>query len=496
MNMETLNLQRKGRMQEESHKYQLNHDALSEVLGFNIIKEISAIADQHSVEAYAVGGFVRDVLINRPSKDIDIVVVGDGLDFAKAVGDQMKGQGKLAIFKNFRTANLKIGGYEIEFVGARKESYRATSRKPIVEEGTLEDDLRRRDFTINALAVSLNEANYGAIVDYFDGMSDLENKMIKTPLDPEQTFSDDPLRMMRAIRFAAQLDFVLNSQPFKAIADNRERISIVSQERITDELNKIMETEVPSQGFTLLHQTSLLAIIFPELEALKGVETIDDKSHKDNFYHSLKVLDNVAAVSDDLWLRWAALLHDIGKPATKKFDEEQGWTFHGHEVVGAKMVPKLFKQLKLPLNEKMRYVKKLVRLHLRPIPLTKDEVTDSAIRRLLYDTGDDLEDLLALCKADITSKNKEKVNRYSRKFDEVYEKIKRVEENDRVRNWQPPITGDKIMETFGIKPSKEVGEIKDAIKEAILDGKIANDYHEAYNHMLKLGQEKGLRPVQ
>jgi len=441
--------------------------------------------------AYLVGGVVRDYLLKRQTKDIDIVVLGDGITFANETASKFDGKSKLSVFKNFGTAHLALQDMEIEFVGARKESYRSDSRKPEVEAGTLEDDLSRRDFTINALAIRLDVGEATDIIDRFDGLGDLEKKIIRTPLNPDITFSDDPLRMMRGIRFASQLGFRLHPETFASIAKNKDRISIISGERIADELNKIVLSPIPSIGFKLLEETGLLQIILPELVTLKGVKTIDNKSHKDNFYHTLQVLDNLARNTDDLWLRWSAVFHDIGKPASQRFHAEEGFTFHGHEVIGAKMVPYLFKKLKLPLNEHMKYVQKLVLLHLRPIALTQ-EVSDSAIRRLIVDAEDDLEDLLLLCKADVTSKNPEKVKRYLNRFDEVWDKICEVEEKDRMRNWKPPITGEIIMETFGISPSRQVGIIKDAIREAILNGDIHNDYNEAYAMMLALGEAQGL----
>lgn len=444
--------------------------------------------------AYLVGGYVRDFIIKRPTKDIDIVVVGSGPDFASRLASHLGKGARLSLFKNFGTANLKWKDLEIEFVGARKESYQRHTRKPIVEDGTLEDDLSRRDFTINALAVSLNKDDYGTIVDNFGGLDDIKRCLLRTPLDPGITFSDDPLRMMRAIRFASQLNFKLSEETYNAIIANKDRLQIVSQERITDELNKIILSPVPSVGFKLLEETGILEMIFPELVTLKGVKTVDNRSHKDNFYHTLQVLDNLSRHSEDLWLRWAAILHDIGKPASQRYSPQEGWTFHGHEVIGARMVPKIFRKLKLPMNEKMKFVEKLVLLHLRPIALT-NEVSDSAIRRIIVDAGDDIEDLLQLCRADITSKNMEKVKRYLQRFDDVWEKIKEVEEKDRLRNWKPPITGEIIMETFGISPSRNVGMLKEAVKEAILNGDIANNFEEGYQLMLMLGADQGLKPV-
>ncbi len=456
---------------------------------------VKACAQDLGLETYVVGGFVRDLILGRPVKDIDFVCIGSGIALAKSVGAHPQVEAQVTVFKNFGTAMLKWGEYELEFVGARKESYRFDSRKPIVEDGTLEDDQKRRDFTINALAISLRNEDYGALLDPFDGIEDLHNKIIRTPLAPGITFSDDPLRMMRAIRFASQLKFDIDPDTFDAIIDHKDRISIVSQERITTELNKIILSEEPSYGFKLLFTSGLLELIFPEMVALHGVDTIDGKSHKDNFYHTLKVLDNLSEVSDDLWLRWAAILHDIAKPPTKRFHPKVGWTFHGHEDKGARMVPGIFRKLKLPLNEKMQFVKKLVRLHLRPIALVKEEVTDGAIRRLLFEAGDDVEGLMKLCKADITSKNDQKVKRYLQNFENVERKMQEVEEKDQLRNFQPPVSGEEIMETFGIGPSRVIGDIKEAIKEAILEGEVKNTHDEAYQLMLKLGKEKGLKAV-
>jgi len=458
-----------------------------------IFKTLSAIADKDKTEAYVIGGFVRDLFLKRPSKDIDVVVVGSGIAYAEAVGKKLNT--KVAIFKNFGTANIKFQDLEVEFVGARKESYRSESRKPIVEDGTLKDDQLRRDFTINALAINLNAANFGELLDPFDGIKDLENKLIRTPLNPEITFSDDPLRMMRAIRFASQLNFNIDEDALNAIKTQKERISIVSKERITDEMNKIILSKKPSVGFKLLFDTGLLHIIFPQMANLFGVDIVKGKGHKDNFYHTLEVLDNICADTDDLWLRWAAILHDIAKPATKRFEEGHGWTFHGHEDKGARMVPKIFNQLKLPLNEKMKFVQKLVQLHLRPIVLAQDTVTDSAVRRLLFDAGEEIESLMLLCNADVTTKNEYKKTKYRNNFELVKQKLKDVEERDKIRNWQPPISGNDIMETFALEAGKEVGTIKSAIREAILEGEITNDYTEAFNFMLNLAKQMGLNPV-
>ena len=455
---------------------------------FQVIKAESS--EENPV--YVVGGYVRDCLLKHDSKDIDIVVVGSGISLAKKVARSL-GNIKVVQYPNFGTAMLRYRDMEIEFVGARKESYRRDSRKPIVENGTLEDDQKRRDFTINALAFSLNKNDFGRLVDPFDGVKDLENGIICTPLNPSITFSDDPLRMLRAIRFATRLNFTIEENTFKAISENADRIEIISNERITDEINKILLTDTPSKGFKLLDKAGLLKKILPELDGMKGVEVINGKAHKDNFYHSLKVLDNLSKRSDDLWLRWAALIHDIAKPATKKFIEGQGWTFHGHEFLGAKMVAGFFRRMKLPLNEKMKYVQKLVRLHLRPIVLSQEEVTDSAVRRLLFDSGDDIDDLLLLCESDITSKNDKKKARYLENLQVVRQKLKEIEEKDAIRNFQPPVSGDEIINTFGIKPGPVVGEIKSAIKEAILDGVIKNDHQEARDYMIKEGEKRGLK---
>ncbi|MBS1613352.1 MAG: HD domain-containing protein [Bacteroidetes bacterium] len=458
-----------------------------------IFKIMQQAADELGVEAYAVGGFVRDLILERPSKDIDFVCVGSGIELATKAASIIDPKLHVSVFKNFGTAHFRWNDWDFEFVGARKESYQRDSRKPIVEEGTLEDDQNRRDFTINALAISMNAASYGKLVDPFNGVQDMEDKIIRTPLDPDITFSDDPLRMMRAIRFATQLGFTIHTDTLASIKKNAERISIISQERITDELNKIILARTPSIGFILLEETGLLKRILPEMQNLKGVENYEGKGHKDNFYHTLQVLDNITKTTNDLWLRWAAILHDIAKPPTKKFVPGEGWTFHGHEVLGSKWVPNIFRRLKLPLGNEMKFVRKMVYLHLRPIALTKEEISDSALRRLLFEAGDDIESLLMLCEADITSKNRDKVRRYLMKFEIVREKLKEVEEKDRVRNFQPPVSGELIMETFGIQPCKEVGIIKDEIKEAVLEGKIRNDYEEAYAMMLELGTKLGLQ---
>lgn len=457
-----------------------------------IFKIIQKAAISLGVPTFVVGGYVRDRLLARETKDLDIVCVGDGIRLASEVAGYLRPIPRVTVYKRFGTAMLRHLDREIEFVGARKESYRSDSRKPSVENGSLEDDQNRRDFTINALAVSLNEDDYGQIIDPFNGLVHLEEKIIKTPLEPGRTFSDDPLRMMRAIRFSAQLDFQISEETLKAISKYRNRIDIVSQERITVEINKILLCQRPSKGFRLLFQTGLLQIIFPELAALEGVEIINGIGHKDNFYHTLQVLDNLAPKSSNIWLRWAALLHDIAKPPTKRFDDKAGWTFHGHEALGAAMVPRIFRKLKLPLDHKMKYVQNLVRLHLRPISLTNENITDSALRRLLFEAGDDIDDLMLLCEADITSKNPGKVGRYLLNYELVKKSLREIEEKDRLRNWQPPISGEIIMKTFKISPSKEVGILKNAIREAILDGQIPNSYDEAYAFMLQKGNELGL----
>ncbi len=457
-----------------------------------IFRTIANAAAELNMPAYVIGGFVRDKLIGRRTKDADIVCVGDGIELAHKVADAFEPRPVVSFFKTYGTAHIKLEDWEIEFVGARKESYRTESRNPNVQPGTLEDDQLRRDFTINALAISLNREDYGKLSDPFNGLADLEKKIIRTPLDPERTFDDDPLRMMRAIRFAAQLNFEIAPQTFEAIGHHADRIKIITQERITEELNKILLSPKPSIGFDLLYKSGLLQLIFPQMVDLAGAEYIDGMGHKDNFYHTLQVIDNVAAKSGDLWLRWAAVLHDIAKPATKKFEEGHGWTFHGHEVVGGRMVPKIFAKLRLPQNEKMRFVRKLVELHLRPISLTKENITDSAIRRLLFDAGEDVDALMLLCEADITSKNKFKVKRYLDNFKMVRHRMEVVEESDRIRTWQPPITGEIIMETFNLQPCKAVGDIKNAVKDAMLDGDIPNNYNAAFEYMLLKGKELGL----
>lgn len=463
-------------------------------LRHRIFEVLSGLAARKGVEAYVIGGWVRDLFLSRESTDIDIVVVGSGIQMARDLHEALGVKGKLHVFRNFGTAMMHYQDWQIEFVGARKESYRHGSRKPIVEDGSLEDDLKRRDFTINAMAISLNKEDFGALIDPFGGQKDLVEKLIRTPLDPDVTYSDDPLRMMRAIRFATQLDFKVHKPSFDAIRRNAKRISIVSNERVIDEFNKILLAPAPGRGLMLLQEAGLLGEFFPELEALSGVEVRNGKAHKDNFIHTLKVLDNVSEKSDNLWLRWAALLHDIAKPASKRYEQSGGWTFHGHEYLGYKMVAPIFRKLKLPMNEKMKFVQKLVLLHLRPIVLSQSIVTDSAVRRLLFDAGDDIDDLMALCEADITSGNPDKVRRYLKNFELVRQKLEEIEEKDRLRNWQPPVTGEDIMAYFGLPPSREVGIIKTAIREAILDGHIPNQREEAMELMKQEGKKMGLSP--
>jgi len=472
-------------MTQEFHKEAIQHPI------FQLIGEAS---DELGVDSYVIGGYVRDYFLNRKTpKDIDIVAVGSGIELAKAVAKKLKGRPDISVFKNFGTAMIKHKDLELEFVGARKESYHRDSRKPIVEDGTLEDDQNRRDFTINAMALALNKANFGQLLDPFDGLADLDREIIRTPLEPGITYSDDPLRMMRAIRFASQLHFTIELKSLQAISENQERIKIVSGERIVDELHKILLSEKPSVGLSLLHKTGLLSIILPELTALQGIEEIEGQRHKDNFWHTLEVVDNISETTDNLWLRWAALLHDIGKAPTKKFHKKIGWTFHAHEFVGSKMVYKLFKRLRMPLNEKMKFVQKMVLMSSRPIVLAEDHVTDSAVRRLVFDAGDYVDDLMTLCEADITTKNPKKQRRYKNNFQLVRQKIVEVEERDHVRNFQPPVSGEEIMKTFNLKPSKEIGIIKEAIKEAILEGEIPNEYEAAYQFMLEKGKKLNLK---
>lgn len=466
----------------------------TEAIQHPIFELIGSTADELGIDSYVIGGYVRDYFLQRNTpKDIDIVAIGSGVELAQKVASKLKGKPEVSVFKNFGTAMIKHQGMELEFVGARKESYQRDSRKPIVEDGTLEDDQNRRDFTINAMALSLNKDSFGRLLDPFDGLSDLDKKTIRTPLEPGITYSDDPLRMMRAIRFATQLGFSIELKSLQAITENKERIKIVSKERIVDELHKIMMARKPSVGFKLMLQTELLPYILPELIALQGIEEVEGQRHKDNFWHTLEVVDNIAETTDNLWLRWAALLHDIGKAPTKKFHKKIGWTFHGHEFVGSKMVYKLFKRLKMPLNEKMKFVQQMVLMSSRPIILAEDHVTDSAVRRLVFDAGDHVDDLMTLCEADITTKNPKKQKKYKNNFQIVRQKIVEVEERDHVRNFQPPVSGEEIMQTFNLKPSKEIGMIKDAIKEAILEGEIPNEYDAAYQFMLEKGKEMNLK---
>ncbi len=474
---------------------ELTPDELKERFSQKIFKQIGEIADELGMECYVVGGYVRDIFLERPSKDIDVVVVGSGIAIAETLGKRLGKGAHVSVFKNFGTAQLKYRGTEVEFVGARKESYTHDSRKPIVENGTLEDDQNRRDFTINALAVCLNNERYGQLVDPFDGMADMRERIIRTPLDPDITFSDDPLRMMRCIRFATQLNFYIDDETFDSLSRNVERIAIISKERIADELNKIILSPTPSKGFVELDRSGLLPLIFPELSALQGVETKNGRAHKDNFYHTLEVLDNISQQTDNLWLRWAALLHDIAKPATKRWEPKVGWTFHNHNFVGERMIPNIFRTMKLPMNEKMKYVQKMVSLHMRPIVIADEEVTDSAVRRLLFEASDDIDDLMLLCEADITSKNMERKQRFLNNFQLVRQKLKDLEERDRIRNFQPPISGEEIMETFGLAPCQQVGSIKSAIKDAILDGIIPNEYEPARAYMLEKAAKMGLKPM-
>jgi len=468
---------------------------LREKLENKVFEVISQAADELQVECYVIGGFVRDIFLKRPSKDIDIVTVGQGIELARLVAKKLGKSSKVTVFKNFGTAQVCFKDLDLEFVGARRESYQRESRKPIVEDGSLEDDQKRRDFTINALAICLNEARYGELIDPFDGLEDMRDMLLKTPLDPDITFSDDPLRMMRAIRFACQLDFDIVPEAFEAIERNKDRISIISAERIVDEMNKMMKSRKPSIGFRLMEACGLLDIIMPEITALKGVETKDGVGHKDNFHHTLDVLDRLAEKSDNVWLRWAALFHDVGKPASKRWDDKIGWTFHNHNFIGEKMIPGLFRRLKFPMNDKMKYVQKMVGLHMRPIVLSEEIVTDSAVRRLLFDAGDDIDELMMLCEADITSKNKEKVRRFMGNFQLVRQKLREIEQKDSIRNMQPPVSGELIMETFGLKPCQEVGLLKSAIKDAILDGVIPNEFEPAFAFMLERAKKLGLKPI-
>ena len=471
---------------------ELTQEDLRKCLDKPIFRQISQVADGLELECYVVGGYVRDLFLQRPSKDIDVVVVGSGIRMAEALAEKLGKGAHVSVFRNFGTAQLKWRDTEVEFVGARRESYTHDSRKPVVEDGTLEDDQNRRDFTINALAICLNQARYGELVDPFGGLDDLREKNIRTPLDPDVTFSDDPLRMMRAIRFATQLKFYIDDDTFESLCRMKDRIAIISRERIADELNKILLSPQPSRGFIDLERSGLLELIFPELAALQGVETKNGRAHKDNFYHTLEVVDNVARTSDNLWLRWAALLHDIGKPVTKRWDPRAGWTFHNHNYVGEKMIPSLFRKMKLPMNEKMKYVQKLVGLHMRPIVIADEEVTDSAVRRLLFEAGDDIDDLMVLCEADITSKNSERKRRFLDNFRLVRQKLKDLEERDRIRNFQPPVDGEEIMRTFHLPPCAQVGQLKSAIKDAILDGIIPNEHEAARTYMMQKAKEMGL----
>ena len=475
---------------------ELTNEELKNKLDNDIFHKISEAADELNLDCYVVGGYVRDLFLERPSKDIDVVVIGSGIEIAKAFARKLGGKAHLSVFKNFGTAQVKLGNNEVEFVGARKESYSHDSRKPIVENGTLEDDQNRRDFTINAMAIGLNKKNFGELIDPFGGMLDLKERIICTPLNPDITFSDDPLRMMRCVRFASQLNFVVEASTFEALERNKQRIEIISKERIADELNKIILSPIPSKGFVELSLCGLLPLIFPELAALEGVETRNNRSHKDNFFHTLEVLDNVAKKTDNLWLRWAALLHDIGKPKSKRWDNAIGWTFHNHNFIGERMVSGIFRTMKLPMNEKMKYVQKLVGLHMRPIAIASEIVTDSAVRRLLFEAGDDIDDLMTLCEADITSKNEVRKKNFQANFKLVRQKLVDLEEKDRIRNFQPPVDGDEIMRVFGLTPCAEVGRLKSSIKDAVLDGLCPNEHDAAFEFMLKKAAKMGLKPME
>lgn len=475
---------------------ELTQEELKLSFSDRIFEQISETADALGLECYVVGGYVRDLFLQRPSKDIDVVVVGSGIAMAEALGLRLGRGAHVSVFKNFGTAQVKYHGTEVEFVGARKESYQRDSRKPIVEDGTLEDDQNRRDFTINAMAVCLNKDRFGELVDPFNGIADMKERTIRTPLDPDITFSDDPLRMMRCIRFATQLNFYIDDDTFDSLCRNCQRIEIISRERIADELNKIILSPIPSKGFIDLDRSGLLQLIFPEMVALQGIETRNGRAHKDNFYHTLEVLDNICRTTNNLWLRWGALLHDIAKPVTKRWEPKAGWTFHNHNFIGERMLPGIFRNLKLPMNEKMKYVQKMVALHMRPIVIADDVVSDSAVRRLLFEAGDDIDDLMTLCEADITSKNMERKQRFLNNFQLVRQKLKDLEEKDRIRNFQPPVSGEEIMQLFGLEPCKEIGMLKSAIKDAILDGVIPNQYEEAYTFMLQRAAKMGFKPKQ